>query len=56
MPKVTCEKLNKIQDDLISKAVALYEKNNIGAFLEALDGIDTFLSVKHQLNCNRKKG
>ena len=55
MPKVSCKDLDKIQDELLSKALALYDPTRPGLFLEAIEGIDTFLSVKRQLNCNRKK-
>jgi len=56
MPNVTCEKLSKIQDALVSEAVALYDSKKVWEFWEAMGALDVFLSVKKALNCNRHKG
>ena len=55
MSKSPCIKLLKIQDDLVSKAVALYDAKKFQDFWFAMDSLDVFLSVKRGLSCSSKK-
>ena len=55
MPKNPCKRLNGIQDDLVLKAVALYDKKEFIDFWNAMDFLDVFLSVKKGLSCSSKK-
>ena len=55
MQKATCTRIDKIQSDLISKTLKLYENKKYREFWDAVASLDIFLSVKEGLGCPIKK-
>jgi len=46
-----CGKIDNIQADLVDQAIDLYNKKDFRSFWDAIEYLDTFLSVKEGLGC-----
>jgi len=55
MRKAACARLDKIESDLVSKALGLYDREKYAEFWTAIETLDLFLSVKEGLRCVRKR-
>jgi len=55
MQKAMCAKLDKIESDLLSKALKMYNQGKYSEFWRGLESLDVFLSVKEGLGCPVKR-
>ena len=55
MPKVDCKKFDKIQNDLITKAISFYDAGKDVKFWAEIEALQKLLDVKFSLSCNGKR-
>ena len=55
MPKVDCKQFDKIQNDLITKALAFYGAGKDVHFWAEIEALQKILDVKFSLECNSKR-
>ena len=55
MPKANCKKFDKIQDDLITKALSFYNAGKDVKFWAEIEALQKLLDVKFSLSCNSKQ-